>query len=75
MLFRSGYGIGLSVARAIAEKHGGTIKVRQTPEGRVRFECLLVFLEMQREAGVCSRVTAGEGIKNFCLFIDIRTPI
>ena len=36
-----GYGIGLSVAQAIAEKHGGTIKVRQTPEGRVRFECLL----------------------------------
>ena len=36
-----GYGIGLSVAGAIAEKHGGSIRVRQTPEGRVRFECML----------------------------------
>ncbi|MBR2797857.1 MAG: two-component sensor histidine kinase [Clostridia bacterium] len=36
-----GYGIGLSVALAIAEKHSGSIRVRQTPEGRVRFECSL----------------------------------
>ena len=35
----------------------------------------MVFLELQREAGVCSRVTAGEVIKNFCLFTDVRTPI
>ena len=25
----------------------------------------MVFLELQREAGVCSRVTAGVDIKNF----------
>ena len=35
----------------------------------------MVLLELQREAGVCSRVTAGEVIKDFCLFSDIRTPI
>ena len=36
---------------------------------------LMVFLELQWEAGVCSRVTAGEVIKNFCMFSDVRTPI
>ena len=35
----------------------------------------MVFLELQREGGVCSRVTAGEDIKNFCLFSDVQTPI
>ena len=36
---------------------------------------LMGFLELQREARVCSRVTAEEVIKNFCLFTDVRTPI
>ena len=36
---------------------------------------LMVFLELQREAGVCSRITAGEFIKNFCLFSDVKTAI
>ena len=35
----------------------------------------MVFLELQREPGVHSRVTAGVAIKNFCLFIDVRTPV
>ena len=35
----------------------------------------MVFLELQWEAGVCSRVTEGEDIKNFCFFSDIRKPI
>ena len=34
-------------------------------------DSLMVFLELQQEAGVCSRVTAGEVIKNFCLFSDV----
>ena len=33
------------------------------------------FLELQQEAGVRSRVTEVEDIKNFCLFSDGRTPI
>ena len=33
------------------------------------------FSRVAAEAGVCSRVTAGEVIKNFCLFSDVRTPI
>ena len=35
----------------------------------------MVFLELQREAGVCSRVTVGVDIKNFSLFSDVRTPV
>ena len=35
----------------------------------------MVFLKLQREVGVCSPVTAGEDIKDFCLFSDITTPI
>ena len=34
-----------------------------------------VFLELQREAGVCSRITEGEDIKNFCFFSDVSTPM
>ena len=33
------------------------------------------FLELQREAGVCSRVKAGVDIKNFRLFSDVGAPI
>ena len=34
-----------------------------------------VFSRVAAEAGVCSRVMAGEVIKNFCLLNDLRTPI
>ena len=36
---------------------------------------LMVFLELQREAGICSRVTAGVDIKNFRLLSDVGAPI
>lgn len=36
-----GYGIGLSVARAVAEKHGGDIRAAQTDAGRLRFTATL----------------------------------
>ena len=37
-----GYGIGLSVAKAIAEKHGGTLKATQSEDGkRIAFICTL----------------------------------
>ena len=47
-------------------------------ESRLIFQragSLMGFLELQREARVCSRVTAEEVIKNFCLFSNLRTPI
>ena len=34
----------------------------------------MVFLELQREPGVHSRVTVGVAINNFCFFSDVRTP-
>ena len=33
------------------------------------------FFELQREAGVCSRVTAAVDIKNFRLYSDVGAPI
>ena len=35
----------------------------------------MVFLELRREPGVHSRVSAGVAINNFCFFSDIRTPL
>ena len=37
----SGFGIGLSIARAITEKHGGTIKARMSENGRLQIICTL----------------------------------
>ena len=35
------FGIGLSIARAITEKHGGEIKARTTDNGRLQIVCTL----------------------------------
>jgi len=44
-----GFGIGLSVARAVAEKHGGGIRARQTRDGRIRF---VASLPLRGQGGV-----------------------
>lgn len=38
---KSGIGLGLSICKAIVEAHGGTIRVRNNPEGGATFEFLL----------------------------------
>ena len=35
----------------------------------------MVFLELQWEPGVYSRVTAGGAIKKFSLFSDVKPPV
>ncbi|MEV4232500.1 ATP-binding protein, partial [Streptomyces bobili] len=36
-----GAGLGLAIARDVAERHGGTLTVRGTPEGGALFELRL----------------------------------
>ena len=35
----------------------------------------MIFLELRREPGLYTRVTAGVAINNFCFFSDVRTPL
>ena len=36
---------------------------------------LMVFLELRREPGLYSRVTAGMNLQRSCLFSEVRTPV
>jgi signal transduction histidine kinase len=36
-----GYGLGLSIAKSVVERHGGTISVRSTPDGQTTFTIVL----------------------------------
>ena len=47
---KGGFGIGLSMVRAIAEKHGGKIRAEMTPEGRIRFVCSLPAIRTKESA-------------------------
>ena len=40
-----------------------------------RGESLMSFLELQQEAGVYYRVTAGMSIRNWSLFSEVSTPV
>jgi signal transduction histidine kinase len=40
-MLNTGFGIGLSIARQIIEQHGGTIALRNRPQGGALFEISL----------------------------------
>ena len=40
-----------------------------------RQESLMGFLELRQEPGVYSQVTSGMSIRNWSLFIEVRTPV
>lgn len=40
-----GYGIGLAVARALAQANGGSLRAQYLPDGRIRFEAIFPYVK------------------------------
>jgi len=56
----SGSGLGLSIVRAIVERHGGTVTAANAPEGGALFELRLPSFEDLEQAGEREKERTGE---------------
>ena len=61
--------VGLGIRDCSARNAGKSGLISQ------RGGSLMIFLELWRKPVVCSQVTAGVAIRNFCLFCEVKTPV